>query len=270
MAYKRISPIPVNEGGTGLLAITARTIMVGTGTTAPALVAPSVTVGVPLISQGTGSDPLYGTALVAGGGTGLATLTQYNVMIGAATANVAFSAPTATSGIPLVSTGNASNPSFGTAVVSGGGTGNTTFTAYSLICAGTTATGAFQNVVGLGSSGQVLVSAGAGVLPAWQNASSALSIVDVNNAASPYTVLTANDFLAVTTSGGAVTIRLPNAPTTGRVIQVKDSGGVAATSNITVTTVGGTVLIDGNATFVINTAYQSINVVFSGTEYLVF
>lgn len=52
-----------------------------------------------------------------------------------------------------------------------GGTGNTTFTAYSLICAGTTATGTFQNVVGVGSIGQVLTSNGAAVLPSWQSVS---------------------------------------------------------------------------------------------------
>lgn len=53
--------------------------------------------------------------------------------------------------------------------VSSGGSGNTTFTAYSVICAGTTATGAFQNVSGLGSANQVLVSNGAGALPSWQS-----------------------------------------------------------------------------------------------------
>lgn len=50
-----------------------------------------------------------------------------------------------------------------------GGTGNTTFTAYSVICAGTTATGAFQNVSGVGTANQVLVSNGAGALPTWQS-----------------------------------------------------------------------------------------------------
>lgn len=50
-----------------------------------------------------------------------------------------------------------------------GGTGNTTFTAYSVICAGTTATGAFQNVSGVGSANQVLVSNGAAALPTWQS-----------------------------------------------------------------------------------------------------
>lgn len=58
--------------------------------------------------------------------------------------------------------------------VPSGGTGNTTFTAYSIICAGTTATGAFQNVSGVGTSGQALSSAGAAALPAW---SSALNLV---------------------------------------------------------------------------------------------
>lgn len=53
--------------------------------------------------------------------------------------------------------------------VPSGGTGNTTFTAYSVICAGTTATGAFQNVSGVGTSGQVLTSNGAATLPTWQN-----------------------------------------------------------------------------------------------------
>jgi len=56
-------------------------------------------------------------------------------------------------------------------VVADGGTGNTTFTAYSVILAGTTATGAFQNVSGVGTSGQVLTSAGAGLIPTWQTPS---------------------------------------------------------------------------------------------------
>ena len=52
--------------------------------------------------------------------------------------------------------------------VSDGGTGNTSFTAYSVVCAGTTATGDFQNVSGVGTSGQVLTSNGAAALPTWQ------------------------------------------------------------------------------------------------------
>lgn len=58
--------------------------------------------------------------------------------------------------------------SWGVLGVVGGGTGAATFTAFSVICAGTTATGAFQNVSGLGTSGFVLTSNGAGALPTWQ------------------------------------------------------------------------------------------------------
>jgi hypothetical protein len=94
--------------------------------------------------------------------------TQHDVLVGAANNLITNIAPTSTSGIPLVSNGTSSDPSFTTAVVAGGGTGNTTFTAYSVITAGTAATGAFQNVVGVGSSGNVLTSNGAAALPTWQ------------------------------------------------------------------------------------------------------
>lgn len=49
-----------------------------------------------------------------------------------------------------------------------GGTGNTTFTPYSLITANTTGTGALQPLASLGTSGQVLTSNGAGAYPTWQ------------------------------------------------------------------------------------------------------
>lgn len=54
--------------------------------------------------------------------------------------------------------------------VSSGGTGlSTATTAYGVLAAGTTATGAFQNI-GTGSAGEVLTSNGAGVLPSFQAA----------------------------------------------------------------------------------------------------
>lgn len=52
--------------------------------------------------------------------------------------------------------------------VTDGGTGlATATTAYGVVCAGTTATGAFQVLSSLGTSGQVLTSAGAAALPTW-------------------------------------------------------------------------------------------------------
>ena len=85
--------------------------------------------------------------------------------------NVTFTLPSAdgTSG-QTVTTNGSGALSFGTLGVAGGGTGIVTTTAYGLIAAGTTSTGAFQQVSGTGSSGQLLTSNGAGALPTWQNA----------------------------------------------------------------------------------------------------
>jgi len=55
--------------------------------------------------------------------------------------------------------------------VKSGGTGDASLTAYSVLCGGTTSTASFQNVSGLGSSGQLLTSNGASALPTWQAAS---------------------------------------------------------------------------------------------------
>ena len=154
--------------------------------------------------------------------------------------------------------------------VPSGGSGDSSHTAYAVLCGGTTSTAAVQSVASLGSAGQVLTSNGAGALPTFQSGASVVAITTVNNAASPYTVLSTDEFIAVNVTGGAVTIRLPNSTTTGRVITVKDSNGLAATSNISVTTVGGTVTIDGQTTYTMATNYLSLNLIFDGTNYEVF
>lgn len=51
--------------------------------------------------------------------------------------------------------------------VADGGTGVSSMTEYAIVTGGTTSTGALQQVSGVGSSGQALVSAGASALPAW-------------------------------------------------------------------------------------------------------
>jgi hypothetical protein len=76
---------------------------------------------------------------------------------------------TGASGNFLQSTGTAWT-SASTLNVSNGGTGVTTLTtAYGVLAAGTTATGALQNI-GVGTSGQILKSNGPGVLPSFQAA----------------------------------------------------------------------------------------------------
>lgn len=49
--------------------------------------------------------------------------TQYNVVTGGANSTINSVAPSATSGVPLISQGSSAQPTFGTATASGGGTG---------------------------------------------------------------------------------------------------------------------------------------------------
>lgn len=118
------------------------------------------------INSWNSADP----AEVAKGGTGRATVTAYNLMTGAGTSQVSLVAPSATSGVPVISQGAAADPIYGTAVVAGGGTGLTSTTAYAVLCGGTTSTAALQSIASVGTSGQVLTSNGAAALPTFQDA----------------------------------------------------------------------------------------------------
>lgn len=157
---------------------------------------------------------------VSSGGTGLATLTANNLLLGNGTGNVQFVAPgtagnvltsngttwassagstfvssvTATS--PLSSSGgNTPDISLGTVPVTKGGTGVTSATAYALLAGGTTSTGSVQSLASVGTAGQLLTSNGAGALPTFQNAPSA-----------GVTSLTAGNSISVSASTGAVTV----------------------------------------------------------------
>ncbi len=77
--------LSVANGGTGVAALTIHYLPIGNGTSAVTLLAPSATSGVPLISQGSSSDPAYGTAVVAGGGTGVTATTVGGILVGSST-----------------------------------------------------------------------------------------------------------------------------------------------------------------------------------------
>lgn len=91
-----------------------------------------------------------------------------------------------------------------------------------------------------------------------------------NVAATPYTVTATDEYISVNTTTLAITIKLPNAPATGRIYTVKDRIGNAATHNITVTTVGGGVTIDGVTSYLIIGAYDAVSFLFNGTSYEVY
>jgi len=137
------------------------------------------------------------------------------------------------------------------------------------------------NVVGLGVIGSGLSAAGniittgsgstltiqetqAQFLTNYTNANASL----VSNA---YTAVATDYYITGDTSAGgsnhAMTIKLPNAPTTYRMFVVKDRGGNSSVNNITITTVGGSVLIDGATTYLIDLNYESASLVFNGTSY---
>ncbi len=114
---------------------------------------------------GTGSITSVGTANTET--IQLTGLTANNVLVGAGTATITKVAPSATSGIPLVSNGAASDPSFTTAVVAGGGTGRTSLTNHGVLVGAATAA---ITQLAAGSAGQVLQSGGASADPAYSTA----------------------------------------------------------------------------------------------------
>lgn len=108
-----------------LTGLTNHNILVGAGTATITNVAPSATSGVPLISQGAAADPAFGTAVVAGGGTGQVTLTNHGVLIGQATSPIAATAA-GSAGQVLQSGGASADPSYSTATYPSVATGTGT------------------------------------------------------------------------------------------------------------------------------------------------
>lgn len=130
-----------------------------------------------------------GVIAITYGGTGLSTYAQGDLVYASASNVLASLAKNTSATRYLANTGasnapnwdqiNLSNGVTSQLVVSNGGTGlSTATTAYGVVCAGTTATGNFQVLASLGSSGQVLTSNGPSALPSFQAAGAATSIPD--------------------------------------------------------------------------------------------
>lgn len=85
----------------------------------------------------------------------------------------------------------------------------------------------------------------------------------------PYFALSTDYYIAVDTSS-ARTIELPNAPSGKKVYIIKDRVGSAAAFNITITTPGGIVLIDGATSYTIAANYGAVQLLFNGSSYEVF
>lgn len=96
--------------------VTQYGVVVAGASNAVTSVAPSATSGVPLIGQGSSANPAFGTAVVAGGGTGTASHTAYAVLCGGTTGTGAIQsiASVGTSGQVLTSNGAAALPTMQT------------------------------------------------------------------------------------------------------------------------------------------------------------
>jgi hypothetical protein len=122
-------------------------------------VAPSSTSGVPVISQGASSQPVFGTAVVAGGGTGQVTLTNHGVLIGQGTSAIAQTAA-GTAGQVLQSGGASADPVYSTATypATAGTSGNVlTSNGTNFVSQAPAAPTGYQISVFLGGAGQTVV-----------------------------------------------------------------------------------------------------------------
>ena len=143
----------------------------------------------------------------------------------------------------------------GNALRMDGTTGQITITnAYTL----PTTDGAANSYLGTNGSGTLSFSVPGSLLPAY-----------IQPGSYPYTVQSTDYFIGVNTSA-ARTILLPNAPETLQVFVIKDLIGLAASNNITITTPGGTVLIDGATSQTISQNRGAISYMFNGAAYFGF
>jgi len=143
---------PVNNG-----------VMISGTTGVPSWLANSGTAGF-VLTANTGAPPSWQAAASSGittidGNSGSVTPSAGVVTISGGTTGLTTSGSSST--LTLTGTLNVAN----------GGTGTTSVNAYGLICGGTTSTGGFQSISATGTSGQILISEGAGFLPQWGPAS---------------------------------------------------------------------------------------------------
>lgn len=77
----------------------------------------------------------------------------------------------------------------------------------------------------------------------------------------------ATDYVVACNRAGAIALALMASPETGRTFRVKDISGAAAANNITITPAAGN--IDASGTYVINTNYGSVDLVYTGSAWSV-
>lgn len=131
--------------------------------------------------------------------------------------------------MPTNNATNTSNP----ITVPQGGTGDASLTAYSILCGGTTSTGAIQSVASVGTTGQILTSNGAGFLPTFQtSAGGGISTVDGTSGSITGSTVTITGQDGITTSGSGATMTItPRASGTDNMFLGQGAGASAVSTN---------------------------------------
>jgi hypothetical protein len=93
---------------------------------------------------------------------------------------------------------------------------------------------------------------------------------NVTFAMSPYTVTATDYFISVDATGGAVTINLPDAPTSNRQFIIKDRLGQSAANTITIKSLTGASTIDQQANYTFVDNYESLECLYHSGNYEVF
>ena len=204
----------VGNGGTGATTLTTHGVLLGNGTSAVTATAVGTTGQV--LTGVTGGAPTFQSPAASS-----ITITGDS---GGGLSGNSFTFTGGSTGLTFAGSGTTETLG-GTVTVSHGGTGDTSFTAYSVITGGTTSTGALQNVSGVGTSGQILTSQGAGALPQWAApAASSISITGNSGGA-----LTGNSF---TFTGGTTGLTFSGSGSTETLggTLIVGNGGTGATT----------------------------------------
>lgn len=121
-----------------------------------------------------------------------------------------------------------------------------------------------SNVMRLGTQGSGAGQVNQTYIAGVQNQLSGLVVPVTIPGAYPYLTLITDQVILVNT-GSARTINLVASPVTGTIFRIKDATGSGAANNITITPNAGN--IDGAGTYVINSNYGSVDIVYSGTQW---
>ena len=146
--------------------------------------------------------------------------------------------------------------------VAHGGSGRSTATAYAVICGGTTATGAHQSIAGVGTSGQVLTSNGAGALPTFQAASGGGLAWSVITDASKTMVVNEG---YVGNRGTAITFTLPDTAAVGDQVAITNIGAglpvIAQNAGEDISVVGSTTTTGVGGSLTATEQFDSIHLI---------